>query len=88
MSRFNKKYLNDKKLKNGKQLLAQRKDKEAEKIFLECYNFFDEEHLIVEKLDTIRNLIEIYLNLSDYESADFYLKIYELESKEHMILKP
>lgn len=88
MSRFDKKYLYDEKIKSAKQLLAQRKDKEAEKIFLECYTYFDDEHLIAEKLETIKNLIEIYLNLNDYESAKFYLEIYELESKENNIPLP
>ena len=62
--------------------------KKAEKLLKDCYEYFDDEHLIIKKLDTINHLIDLYLTLKDYNKVKFLLIEYESESKENGIEIP
>ncbi|KKM60315.1 hypothetical protein LCGC14_1543060 [marine sediment metagenome] len=88
MTRFDKKYKYEQKLAEAKSLFAKGKVTKAEKILRECFGYFDDEHLISNKLDTITNLINLYIKLEDFERVDSFIIEYESESKEHKIEIP
>ncbi len=88
MSRFNKTYEYQEKLSSAKSLLFQKREKEAEKLLKECYEYFANEHIILKKLDTINLLIDLYLTLKDYDKVKLLLIEYESESKENGIEIP
>jgi len=87
MSRF-KTYELEQKLSRAKSLLFQKREKEAERLLKECYEYFADEHIIPKKLETLNLLIDLYLTLKDLDKAKLLFIEFDSESKENNIEIP
>jgi len=83
MSRFDKDYEFQRKFERAEKLAAHRKDNPAKILLKECLAFFDDENKFTWKLKSLKILIEVYLNLKEYDKASSLLEQFESESKEY-----
>jgi len=83
MSRFNEKDEFLQKLERAKKLVLNRNDDAAKRLLFECLKYFDDEHIISSKLTSLKYLIDVQLNLREYDKAKSLLIDFESEYLEY-----